>query len=127
MIELFVQIFPSLSAAICLIGFLLALSRLRKLSSVASVQRNTDADPMPGIVAGLTSELASLNARVNQWESSPRESSGVALRNGMNLNQRSQALRHHRLGQSAGDIAKALDMPKAEVDLLLKVHRLVSR
>ena len=43
----------------------------------------------------------------------------------MNLSRRSQALRLHRQGDSAEQIARALDVPRQQVDLLLKVHEIV--
>jgi hypothetical protein len=48
-----------------------------------------------------------------------------AARPGLNLNKRSQALRMHRQGENAARIASLLEVPKQEVDLLLKVHRIV--
>jgi hypothetical protein len=44
---------------------------------------------------------------------------------GLNLNKRSQALRMHRRGEGPEQIAAALELPRQEVDLLLKVHRIV--
>jgi hypothetical protein len=44
---------------------------------------------------------------------------------GLNLSKRSHALRMHRRGEDAGQIAAALELPRQEVDLLLKVHRIV--
>lgn len=44
---------------------------------------------------------------------------------GLNLTKRSQALRMHRRGDPPDRIAAALDIPLQEVDLLLKVHRIV--
>lgn len=44
---------------------------------------------------------------------------------GLNLSTRSQALRMHRRGDPPDRIAAALDLPLQEVDLLLKVHRIV--
>lgn len=44
---------------------------------------------------------------------------------GMNLSRRSQALRLRRKGESPQKIAETLDMPRQEVDLLLKVHEIV--
>jgi hypothetical protein len=44
---------------------------------------------------------------------------------GLNLNKRSHALRMHRRGEGAEQIASALELPRQEVDLLLKVHRIV--
>lgn len=44
---------------------------------------------------------------------------------GLNLTKRSQALRMHRRGDPLDRIAATLDIPLQEVDLLLKVHRIV--
>jgi hypothetical protein len=44
---------------------------------------------------------------------------------GMNLTRRSNALRMHRTGTSAQQIAASLEVPRQEVDLLLKVHEIV--
>src|SRR5262249_46227551 len=48
-----------------------------------------------------------------------------AARPGMNLTKRSQALRMHRRGENVEQIATALAVPLQEIDLLLKVHRIV--
>jgi len=47
------------------------------------------------------------------------------LRPGLNLPTRSQALRLYRHGESAENIARVLEVPRQEVDLLLKVHGIV--
>jgi hypothetical protein len=44
----------------------------------------------------------------------------------MNLNKRGEALRLHRRGESAEHIAAALQVPRGEVNLLLKVQRLLT-
>jgi DNA-binding NarL/FixJ family response regulator len=44
---------------------------------------------------------------------------------GMNLTRRSHALRLHRKGNTPAQIAAALEVPRQEVELLLKVHELV--
>jgi hypothetical protein len=44
---------------------------------------------------------------------------------GMNVVKRSQALRMHRRGDRPEQIAAALELPRQEVDLLLKVHSIV--
>ncbi len=46
-------------------------------------------------------------------------------RAGMNLAKRSQVVRLHRKGDPPDRIAAALDIPLQEVDLLIKVHRIV--
>jgi hypothetical protein len=43
----------------------------------------------------------------------------------MNVTRRSQALRLRRKGSSPEQIAAALEMPRQQVDLLLKVHEIV--
>jgi chromosome segregation ATPase len=49
-----------------------------------------------------------------------------APRPGMNLTKRAVALRMHRRGERAEQIAAALGVARAEVELLLKVHRLAA-
>jgi hypothetical protein len=46
-------------------------------------------------------------------------------RSGLNLSKRTQVLRMHRAGQDGAGIAAALALPRSEVDLLIKVHRIV--
>jgi hypothetical protein len=49
----------------------------------------------------------------------------VNPRSGFNLGKRTQALRKYRLGESPQQIAISLELPLQEVELLLKVHRIV--
>jgi len=49
----------------------------------------------------------------------------TAPKPGLNLCKRSQALRLHRHGNSPAQIAAALEVPLQEIDLLLKVHRII--
>ena len=44
---------------------------------------------------------------------------------GLNLSKRSQALRMHRHGDAPERIAAALEVPRQEIDLLVKVHQIV--
>ena len=46
-------------------------------------------------------------------------------RSGLNLNKRSQALERHRRGETPPEIAAALALPQNEVELLVKVQRIV--
>jgi len=46
-------------------------------------------------------------------------------RSGLNLSKRTQVLRMHRAGQDGAGIAAALALPRSEVELLIKVHRMV--
>jgi hypothetical protein len=47
------------------------------------------------------------------------------VRSGLNLTTRSQALRMHRRGSSAEQIAAALGLPRQEIELLLKVQQIL--
>lgn len=133
MIDLAVRLFPSVVAAVCLVGLLAVCLQVRRLGRSINEQQENEQDPLSGVVAGLKWELISLADRIASLEgtagaSESREVVGNAtIRSGMNLNKRTQALRQNRLGQPSGEIAKTLDMPRAEVDLLLKVHRIVSQ
>jgi len=46
-------------------------------------------------------------------------------RSGLNLTKRSQALERHRRGETPPEIAAALAIPRNEVELLVKVQRIV--
>ena len=46
-------------------------------------------------------------------------------RSGLNMGKRTQALRMHRRGEPSTQIAATLEVPVQEVELLLKVHRIV--
>jgi len=46
-------------------------------------------------------------------------------RSGLNLSKRTQVLRMHRAGQDSAGIAAMLALPRSEVELLIKVHRIV--
>lgn len=43
----------------------------------------------------------------------------------LNLNKRAQVLRMHRRGDPPEQIASLLEVPRQEVDLLIKVHRII--
>jgi len=132
MIDLAIKLFPAAVAALCLVGRLGVVLQVRRLDKSINPQKEEEEDPLPGLVAGLKWELISLAERISALEGAASASESrvvagsAAIRSGMNLNRRTQALRQYRLGQASVDIAKTLEMPKAEVDLLLKVHRMVS-
>jgi DNA-binding NarL/FixJ family response regulator len=46
-------------------------------------------------------------------------------RSGLNLSKRTQVLRMHRAGQDSAGIAAVLALPRSEVELLIKVQRIV--
>ena len=92
-------------------------------------RRHHESPPAPAADerGSLRDTVEALTAQVHELQRTP---SAAALdpgfpRPAFNLTRRSQALRMHRHGESAGQIATALSLPRQEVDLLLKVHRIV--
>jgi hypothetical protein len=72
-------------------------------------------------------ELSSLNAQLGELHrQTPVAGVAVALRPGLNLSTRSQALLMHRKGDPPERIASALEVPRQQVDLLIKVHDITS-
>jgi hypothetical protein len=85
--------------------------------------------------ARLSAEIAELKTQVLDIEQTDNSiAQGTAAPNaaaatGSSLNNtvRSKVLKMHRLGQSPDRIAGSLRVPKGEVDLLVKVHKIVMR
>lgn len=77
-------------------------------------------------VQSLHSEIEQLRDNLRSAE----ERAGMLVvptppRSGMNLNARTQALRMLRRGETPASVASSLGLPAGEVDLLIKVHRIV--
>ena len=125
---LFVTLLPYILSAGCLIlGSVLFYGisqRLRKLRD--HVVRCEERIQTEG--AQSTSGITSLIQRLDQFETSVH-ASVAPTGNGSAVNNivRSKALKMHRLGQSPERIAATLRVPKGEVDLLVKVHKIVMR
>lgn len=115
------------------LAVLLGLSqRVRQLRTRAGKQEKT----LETETTRLTAEIAELKNRVAGMERDveeanrnlPSSAPATALpANGVNNTLRSKVLKMHRLGQSADRIAGSLRVPKGEVDLLVKVHKIVMR
>jgi hypothetical protein len=76
-------------------------------------------------VESLRRECAQLGVRLSESRQPATVTDPAALKPGLNLSKRSQALRMHRRGVAPIEIASSLGVPLQEVDLLLKVHRIV--
>jgi hypothetical protein len=72
----------------------------------------------------MQSAIDALGAEVRGLEGQPAAGS-MSVRPGLNLSKRSQALRMHRRGEASPEIAAALNIPSQEVELLIKVQRIV--
>ena len=85
--------------------------------------------PSPGAdleLQSLRQSVEALAAQLHDLQKHPASALAPAPpRHSLNLNKRSHALRLSRRGEGAEQIATTLDLPKQEVDLLLKVHRIV--
>src|SRR5579863_4578698 len=112
------------------LGVMLGLSqRVRQLRAACGTQEKT----LKAETSRLSAEITELKARILELEQNSSPSSAavptpaVATGNGVNNTLRSKVLKMHRLGQSADRIAGNLRVPKGEVDLLVKVHKIVMR
>jgi hypothetical protein len=79
----------------------------------------------PHDLAPLRHSLEALSSQVRDLQLHPVPPPSGAPRSSFNLSKRSQALRMHRRGEAPEQIAASLDLPRQEVELLLKVHRIV--
>ena len=77
-------------------------------------------------IQSVRDSLEALAAQLHDLQNHPPVAAPPGLpKSGLNLSKRSHALRMHRHGEGAEQIAAALDLPRQEVELLLKVHRIV--
>ena len=77
-------------------------------------------------IQSVRDSLEALAAQLHDLQNHPPVAPPPGLpKPGLNLSKRSHALRMHRRGEGAEQIAAALDLPRQEVELLLKVHRIV--
>ena len=105
---------------------LVALFRARALVRDATQGAKEDYERCTAVVGSLRLELTGLSAQFQDVRREAVPAAPPALpRPGLNLSKRSQALRMHRRGEAPAEIASALGIPLQEVDLLLKVHRIV--
>jgi hypothetical protein len=109
--------------ALCVIQF---FSFKKRLLGALSVMR--DIEPLEATVAQLTSELHELRERLGERETERPAPAGWGQEiAGVNLNRRGQILRLRRRGRTVEEIATALQMPRGEVELMVKVHEMSQR
>lgn len=78
--------------------------------------------------ADLMNRIASLKLRLTELEEeSPAAANAAPSGCGLDGTMRSKVLKMDRLGQSPERIADALHLPKGEVELLVRVHKIVMR
>ena len=87
-----------------------------------------DFEPLEAAIAHLTAELHELRERLSEREAERPAPAGWSQEvTGVNLNRRGQVLRLRRRGRSVDEIASTLQMPRGEVELMVKVHELSQR
>ena len=95
------------------------LGEIKRQKSSKAVSEHSEVD-------AVRTSVDALAAQIHDLQSHPPALVAPGLpKPGMNLNKRSQALRMHRRGETADRIAAALELPRQEVELLIKVHRVV--
>ncbi len=78
----------------------------------------------------LSGAIQNVIGKLAEWDENPTvppSNLSATLGDGLNTTLRTKVLKMSRLGQSSDRIAGTLRVPKGEVDLLLKVHRIVMR
>jgi hypothetical protein len=127
---MFLSLLPYLTVAanlIVVLGVLCTVSqRVRQLRSRAAKQEAALQSETTRISAEITELKTKIEALEEPGQSLlPAGTAGAA--NSVNSTLRSKVLKMHRLGQSPERIAGSLRLPQGEVDLLVKVHRIVMR
>ena len=117
-----------ISAASLATGGACLLALLRTRAMVHAVQANAPSRPDASVndLESLQQSVDSLAAQLHDLQQQPQGNGpGAPARHGLNMSKRSQALRMYRRGDAPGQIALTLGIPQQEMDLLLKVHRIV--
>ena len=120
-------------SGVLLASVLVCVLTLTRLKSILAAARQSPEAAKPEHsqeFADLRARVDSLADQIVEMRAEPAHPAAevpvaAPFKPGLNLNKRSQALRMHRRGDRAEDIALALDVPLQEVELLVKVHRIV--
>jgi hypothetical protein len=105
----------------------LVLVRARALLRQADLRGSAGLEQLETTLQALRQDLDALGAQLGDIEQHPPVTAAPAFfRSGLNLSTRSQALRMFRKGEPKERIAMVLEVPLQEVDLLLKVHGIVT-
>jgi hypothetical protein len=116
------SILAGLVLASTALGFA-AFARAKGLARAGHEQSRAVQDRCDAAIETMRQRLDALAVENNEAR---RQTACVPVpKPGFNLSIRSQALRMHRRGETPEQIAAALEVPRQEVDLLLKVHRIV--
>ncbi|MBI5086277.1 MAG: hypothetical protein HZB13_16980 [Acidobacteria bacterium] len=95
---------------------------LKKENALLRRRQRDDYDVLVKSVESFRHSLIQLQSAVAD-QPQPSMDAPPPLGAALNFNKRSQALRMYRRGEPAEKISAALQMPRNEVDLILKVHQ----
>jgi hypothetical protein len=109
----------ALGMAACLLLFLSAKMEMQTVHRDALKSNET----LGATVTSLSAEVQRVRVEVKELAVTPAI---VTPAEGLNLTKRAQALRMHRRGEPIPTIAAALRTPQNEVELLLKIQRLLN-
>lgn len=120
----------AVSLALCLLLFVTVKAEMRAMAVRERRRREaleTEVDTARAEADALRAGMTALRTAVDEV----RETSGALVapappRSGLNLSVRAQVLRRYRLGEEPDAVAAALGIPRAEVDLLIKVNRILT-
>jgi hypothetical protein len=118
--------FASILAVAAIGVSLFAVWRVQVLVMLADERTHGGLEGCETAIAAIEKTVRSLSAELQELRQLPTSGSASAFpRAGLNLTKRSHVLRMHRLGHPPEKIAAALEVPRQEVELLIKVHRIV--
>ena len=104
--------------------------RVHELRAHAAKQDKTlekETTRLSAEITELKGHILELEQSSNSISAPPSPGATATTASGVNHTLRSKVLKLHRLGQSADRIAGSLRVPRGEVDLLVKVHKIVMR
>jgi hypothetical protein len=105
---------------------LFAVWRSQAVVVVADSRARAGLDLCEASIRQLRQTVEEMAAQLREMPQQPSADAGLPFpKLGLNLTKRSQALRMHRTGDPPDQIAKTLAVSQQEVDLLIKVHRIV--
>jgi len=122
----FIPLAPyALVAAVCIFGLFFLFSFEKEVHRLKTRMARRQAGDNTS-TRDLNAQVQQLNQRLRDAE----ERAGIlvappSLKASLNLNKRTQVLRMSRRGERSENIAASLSLPRNEVELLLKIHRLV--
>jgi hypothetical protein len=110
--------------ALC-VGQFFSFKKSFKKEATQAVAGVRDFESLEARVAHLVAEMDELRERSGERDAGRPAPVGWAPEvAGVNLNRRGQVLRLRRRGRTVEEIASTLQMPRGEVELMVKVHEL---